>query len=69
LTPDHRLKIASQHFDSDVFRRMDYLGLFPNLSTATASRDLRHGVEGGCLRKEGEHAMIRYRVVSYLERR
>lgn len=61
-TQTHRLKIAARHFGKDEFSRKDYLSLFPNLSTATASRDLRHGAEEGCLSRKGERALTRYRV-------
>jgi Fic family protein len=60
-TQTHRLKIAARHFGKDDFSRKDYLSLFPKLSTATASRDLRHGVDEGALSKMGERALTRYR--------
>jgi len=56
----HRLQIAIRHFEKAEFRRKDYLALFPNLSNATASRDLRAGVETGLFRKRGEKALTRY---------
>jgi Fic family protein len=39
---------------STPFSRKDYLVYFPNLSTATASRDLRNAVDAGILLKTGD---------------
>ncbi len=60
-TPSHRIKIAARHFGGRDFSRKDYGALFPNLSTSTASRDLRHGVEIGQLLRSGDKALTRYR--------
>ncbi len=43
------------------FSRKDYLQMFPKISTATATRDLRKGVEMGILDREGEDRLARYR--------
>ncbi len=59
-TPSHRIEIAAGHFGGREFSRKHYAALFPSLSTATASRDLRHGVEIGRLLKTGEKALTRY---------
>jgi len=61
-TPSHRIEIAVRHFESRGFSRKDYASLFPRISPATASRDLRHGVELGLLVKSGDKALTRYRV-------
>lgn len=63
-TASHRIEIASGHFGEREFSRKDYSSLFPSLSTATASRDLRHGVETGRLIKAGERALTRYRFLA-----
>lgn len=42
------------------FRRMDYLGFHPALSTATATRDLHAGVEQGLLACTGSGRGMRY---------
>jgi len=44
------------------FSRRDYLAAHPNLSTATASRDLQLGVSLGLLVKRGEGNQSRYEV-------
>jgi hypothetical protein len=43
------------------FRRKDYLSFFPELSTATATRDLREAVAGGRLRMSGTGRAVVYR--------
>ncbi len=60
-TPSQRIEIAAGHFSGREFSRKDYAAIFPRLSTATASRDLRHGVDSGRLQRSGEKALSRYR--------
>lgn len=55
-----RLEAARQAFGSHSFSRMDYLKLHKRLSTATASRDLKGGVEKGALVRHGEQRIARY---------
>lgn len=43
-----------------VFTRKDYLKMFPAISTATATRDLRKGVEAGILTREGTDRLATY---------
>ena len=57
----HRIEIAASRFGAREFSRKDYAVHFPNLSTATASRDLRLGAETGRLIKSGEKALTRYK--------
>ena len=61
LTAESRLEIAKMHFGNAQFSRKDYLKLFKTLLTATASRDLKSGVEQKQLLKEGNKAKARYR--------
>lgn len=44
------------------FSRKDYLNVFKNISTATASRDLKNGVENGFFSKEGDKKNTTYRI-------
>ena len=60
-TPSQRIEIAARHLAGRKFSRKDYAALFPNISTATASRDLRHGVGSGRRIRTGEEALTRYR--------
>jgi hypothetical protein len=41
----------------------DYLKLFKTLSTATASRDLKWGVESGLLTKTGDERLAVYKFI------
>lgn len=56
-----RLEQAKKHFEKREFSRKDYLRLFKTLSSATASRDLKTGVEEKRLSRSGDKARARYR--------
>ena len=56
-----RLEIAREQFRARHFSRKDYLSIFKALSTATASRDLAHGVRNNILKMMGEKARTSYR--------
>ena len=60
-TPDDRLTNARKHFANRAFSRKDYLDLYKSISTATASRDLKYGVDKAWLAKSGEKALTCYR--------
>lgn len=60
LTAKRRLELAKEHFGFKQFTRKDYLKHFKKISTATASRDLKQGVEEGWLTKTGEQANTFY---------
>ncbi|OGO90178.1 MAG: cell filamentation protein Fic [Coxiella sp. RIFCSPHIGHO2_12_FULL_42_15] len=58
-TPADRLSMARQQLNKN-FSRKDYLMLFKNISTATASRDLKFGIEQGFLEKNGDRRVTTY---------
>lgn len=60
-TPTSRLAAAKTHFADKAFSRKEYLTLHKLIASATASRDLKFGVENKILQKSGEKAMTRYR--------
>jgi Fic family protein len=60
-TTSSRLETARRALGRREFSRKDYLALFKTLSTATASRDLKHGLLEGVLSSSGERALVRYR--------
>ncbi len=60
MTSTMRLEKAKEHFGSAEFSRINYLRFFKSLSTATASRDLKEGVDLKLLKKKGERAIARY---------
>lgn len=55
-----RLEQAAVHFGKRWFTRKDYHALHGGISPATASRDLRAGVQRKLLRIEGDKATARY---------
>ncbi|MEO0510791.1 MAG: Fic family protein [Verrucomicrobiota bacterium] len=59
-TVDTRLEVARGHFKAEQFSRKDYMQRFKNISSATASRDLRTGVTNKQLQKSGSHAQTVY---------
>lgn len=60
ITIADRLEKAKKTFKNDEFSRKDYLGIFKNISTATASRDLKYGLEQFLLNKSGAKNKTRY---------
>jgi Fic family protein len=60
-TPASRLAAAQNHFGRRRFSRADYRRLHPGVSTATASRDLRAGLDDGALESRGEWRLTEYR--------
>lgn len=54
LTAETRLEVFKSQFLGDWFSRKDYLSFFKTLSTATASRDLKLGVDQKVLKKNGD---------------
>jgi Fic family protein len=60
VTGIDRLQTSREHFGRRSFSRKDYLELFPSLSTATASRDLKLGVDQFLLTKTGDKSQARY---------
>jgi len=61
FTDTERLKYFLGQLDSGEFTRKDYLRVFPGISTATATRDLRRGVEEGLLVRGGSDRQAKYR--------
>ena len=59
-TTESRLNVAKGHFSNQSFSRKQYLDYFKNISTATASRDLKQGVDQEILVKTGEKSTTSY---------
>lgn len=60
LSAESRLDIARSHFSNQSFSRKQYLDYFNTISTATASRDLKQGVDQKILTKTGEKSVTVY---------
>ena len=61
LNSKSRLEKAKEQFRTSFFTRRAYLDFFKILSTATASRDLKEGIDLKVLEKKGQHATTQYR--------
>ena len=59
-----RLQYFLEQTSLDNFTRKDYLKMFPKISTATATRDLRKGVEEGILSREGNDRVAVYKKIN-----
>ncbi|MDY0325403.1 MAG: Fic family protein [Candidatus Cloacimonadaceae bacterium] len=60
LSASDRLEFARSIFENTAFSRKDYQVHLKNISNATASRDLQHGVEIGLLQKTGDKRTTTY---------
>ncbi|MCC6182255.1 MAG: Fic family protein [Bacteroidia bacterium] len=60
LTDENRVQVFLENF-VDEFTRKDYLNYFKDLSSATASRDLKKAVEMGIITKNGDKKTTTYR--------
>lgn len=63
LTNLDRLNLFRSIVKEDYFARKEYLKNFREISSATASRDLKFGVESGMIEKVGDKNTARYRFV------
>lgn len=55
-----RLNYFLDQIGTAPFTRKDYLRVFPKISTATATRDLKKGVEEGILTRNGKDRLANY---------
>lgn len=60
-TVEDRLEKAGKVFAKKDFSRKEYLAVFKNISTATASRDLKHAVDNKILVRSGEKSNTIYK--------
>lgn len=59
-TPALRLDHAKKHFGRKQFPRKEYMTFHKTISSATASRDLKYGIENKILIKTGEKNITKY---------
>lgn len=59
--PHDRLNAYREHIGTDGFSRSDYQSFYKTIAPATATRDLRMGVDEGLLDKTGALRTTRYR--------
>jgi Fic family protein len=55
-----RLEYARRSLKNLWFSRKDYMAIFKDISSATASRDLKQGINAGFLDHKGSHNKVRY---------
>lgn len=63
LTENERLEIFLDS-NGSVFTRKQYMMFFSDISTATASRDLKNGVDRGIIKKSGDKKTSTYKKVN-----
>ena len=61
LTNIDRLNLFKSIVKSDYFTRKEYLKNFREISSATASRDLKFGVDNGLIERLGDKNTSKYR--------
>ncbi len=61
LSASERVQTYIEQIGQNTFRRKDYLNKYPELSSATASRDLKLGIDKGFISKSGDKNTAIYR--------
>lgn len=61
LNSDDRINLFKEKSGSGSFTRQDYMRQFKDISSATASRDLKEAVENGILEKTGDKRTTSYK--------
>ncbi|MCB9082319.1 MAG: Fic family protein [Lewinellaceae bacterium] len=60
FSDEERLQYFKEQTALKEFTRKDYLRVFKDISTATATRDLKKGVALGILKKKGDNRLAKY---------
>ncbi len=63
LTNTERIEHFIEFSGKNIFTRKDYLATFKDISSATASRDLREGTEQGYFKRIGKDRLTRYEII------
>ena len=63
VTNKDRIKLFKDIIDDKFFTRQDYLRHNKEISSATASRDLRDAVSNGIIEKSGDKRLTKYRFI------
>lgn len=61
LTAEDRIRLFRNQAKDEIFSRKEYMRYFKDISTATASRDLKQATEAGILNKSGDGRVTVYR--------
>lgn len=65
MTSEDRLKYFCELTTNRIFTRKDYMQVFQEISTATASRDLKLGVDLNYFRKSGDKTKTLYTLIKH----
>jgi Fic family protein len=60
FSDEERIQYFKEQTELKEFTRKDYLRVFKDISTATATRDLKKGVDLGILKKKGDNRLTTY---------
>ena len=63
LTGEDRIYYFKSNFSKTEFVRKDYLEMFKDISTATATRDMKKGIERSIWKKIGENRTTKYQMI------
>jgi Fic family protein len=62
LTEEGRIDYFLATYQDQFFTRKDYLNTFKDISSSTASRDIKYAVEKGLITKQGDKRTAKYRI-------
>ena len=62
LTDEERINYFWSNFDGQEFARKDYLEIFKEISVATATRDMKKGIEMNLWKKFGDNRTTKYKL-------
>lgn len=60
LTDDDRIQLFLEHHEEKIFSRKEYMNYFKDISSATASRDLKNAVDKNLIVKSGDKKTSTY---------
>ncbi|MGB1204363.1 MAG: Fic family protein [Chitinophagales bacterium] len=63
LTAKDRINYFVSSFAKKEFSRKDYMNIFKNISSSTASRDLKKAINLKVIKKKGEKSLTKYRII------
>lgn len=67
LTDTDRIQLFLEHNDEKIFSRKEYMNYFKDISSATASRDLKNAVEENLIVKSGDKKTSTYRKSNFID--
>ncbi|MBK8492963.1 MAG: Fic family protein [Saprospirales bacterium] len=62
LTEEGRIDYFLATYQGQFFTRKDYLNTFKDISSSTASRDIKYAVEKGLITKQGDKRTAKYKI-------